>query len=294
VVGCNISGFDDALFIAPPRAAIVMTSIPPISSDEPLFPPIRQQPGRGETADGGVIQALLENQLLKEQIAAQTQLMHLLTHQLATPLTSLSGSVHLLAEPCLEPEQRQEFLQLVQQQVKRLQSLLQDMMAIQNLETGTLDTQATQFCLASLVTEVLSGFALHPIACDFDPTLPLVWADRWQVSQVLVNLVSNAVKYSPEGKPIQIGATLRASGWVETWVQDRGLGIPVADQPYLFERFYRVKHHDRQGIQGTGLGLSLCKLLIEKQGGQLGFESTHGQGSRFYFTLPVAGQQGLS
>jgi signal transduction histidine kinase len=118
--------------------------------------------------------------------------------------------------------------------------------------------------------------------------LPPVWGDRWQISQVLVNLLSNAIKYSPNGQPIEVGAALHPSNGVEIWVKDQGLGIPEADQPYLFERFYRVKHHDRQGIDGTGLGLSLCKLLVENQGGQLGFESTHGQGSRFHFTLPIA------
>lgn len=232
-------------------------------------------------------QALLENQSLKEQIAAQTQLMHLLTHQLATPLTSLSGSVQLLAEPSLKPEERQEFLQVVQQQVQRLKNLLADLVALQDLETGTIDTQTVGFCLLELVDEVVEGFRPHPIGFHFGPDLPPVWGDPWQTSQVLVNLLSNAIKYSPAGTAIEIGATLLPTGWVEIWVQDHGLGIPEADQPHLFERFYRVKHRDRQDIDGTGLGLSICKLLVEKQGGQMGFQSAHGHGSRFYFTLPT-------
>lgn len=235
--------------------------------------------------------ALLENQLLRQRIAAQTQLMHLLTHQLATPLTSLNGSVHLLAEPSLEPEHRQEFLEMVQHQVYRLRNLLEDLAEIRDLETGNLETHASGFCLPTLIEEVLSPFA-YPATFDFSPRLQPAWGDRWQISQVLVNLISNAIKYSPNRAPIELGATLQSDGQLQVWVRDQGLGIPLADQPHLFQHFYRVQHPDRQDIAGTGLGLSLCKLLVEKQGGQMGFESVHGHGSRFYFTLPVASTEG--
>jgi signal transduction histidine kinase len=238
--------------------------------------------------DTSLMQALLENQALKEQIAQQTQLMQLLTHQLATPLTALGGSVSLLADPGLEAEHQQEFLTVVQQQVYRLKHLLQDLMALRNLETGALATQLTGFDLPGLVAEVVTDLQITQVDYAFDPALPLAWGDRWQVSQVLVNLLSNAMKYSPNGSPIEVGAAIQQEDWINVWVRDRGLGIPAADQPHLFERFYRVQHHDRHDIKGTGLGLSLCKLLVENQGGQLHVESTHGEGSCFSFTLPIA------
>jgi signal transduction histidine kinase len=228
-----------------------------------------------------------ENHSLREQIAHHAQLLQLLTHQLATPLTALNGSIQLLSDSDLAADQQQEFIGLVEQQIWRLQELLQDMVALRDLETGKLEAQPTQFCVKELVAEAIQGFVPYPVAYRFDDALPAVWGDRWQVSQVLVNLFSNAIKYSPNGHLIEIGAGVTQPGWVEVWVQDHGLGIPVADQPYLFERFYRVKHRDRQNIEGTGLGLSLCKALIENQGGQMGFESTHGEGSRFYFLLPI-------
>jgi signal transduction histidine kinase len=257
-----------------PREGLLSSRLPPLQPDQ--------------LTDPEVVQALLENQTLKDQIATQTQFMQLLTHQLATPLTTLSGSVHLLAEPELTLEQRREFLQVVQQQVRRLQALLQDVVALRDLETGILETHTVRFCVRELVQEVMTSFAPYPVTYHFSLDLEDVWGDRWQVSQVLVNLLSNAIKYSPAGTPIEVGAILLASGWVEVWVRDHGLGVPADAQHHLFERFYRVKHRDREHIEGTGLGLSLCKLLVENQGGQIGFESAHGQGSRFFFTLPAS------
>ncbi|PSB27829.1 sensor histidine kinase [Stenomitos frigidus] len=268
-----------------------MSSLP---NNEPSLAPASQATIVSEAGDDRLLQALLENQSLKEQIAQQTQLMHLLTHQLATPLTALGGSVSLLAEPSLGAEHRQEFLDVVHQQVHRLRQLLQDLMALRNLETGALKTQAVGFCAKSLVEEVMMGFHDVEATHQFEPDLAHIWSDRWQLSQVLVNLISNAIKYSPNGAPIEIGAAVQQAGWVTIWVRDHGLGIPVADQPHLFERFYRVQHRDRHAIKGTGLGLSLCKLLVENQGGKLYFESVHGEGSCFSFTVPTVDGQSLA
>ncbi len=236
--------------------------------------------------DSTSTQTLLEDKkLLQRQVEDQTQFIHLLLHQLATPLTSLQGSVHLLGED-LSADQRREFLDLVQQQVRHLQDLLQSLVALQKLEAGMLNARPIAFCLRSLVEEVKHHFHSHLIANHIQ-ALPDVWGDRWQVSQILINLLSNAIKYSPADAAIEIGAT-SDEGFVKVWVHDHGLGIPAEAQEHLFERFYRVRHDDRANIPGTGLGLSLCKLLVENQGGEIGFESTHGQGSRFYFTLLIA------
>ncbi len=232
---------------------------------------------------------------LKQQIVAQTQFIQLLTHQLATPLTSLQGSVGLLRETDLPPAHRLEFLAMVQQQVQRLSHLLADMATLRHAEMDELAPRLACFSLRELVAEVSQDFAApggaHRFCTDLPSDLPELLGDRWQISQVLVNLISNAIKYSPPDAPVEIGARLLPNHSAEVWVQDRGLGIPAADQPRVFEPFFRVQHGDRQGIEGTGLGLSLCQLLVEKQGGTLNFESVHGQGSRFYFTLPTVVQE---
>jgi signal transduction histidine kinase len=261
--------------------------MPSSLNNQPFFSSSQPATAAPQPIDDRLVQARVEQQMLKEQISQQTQLLHLLTHQLATPLTALGGSLPLLAENNLDAAHRQEFLDVVQQQVHRLKSLLRNLMALRNLETGALETQAVSLCLPSLLEEVVKAFHTNQVIFQFSPGLPFVWGDRWQVSQVLVNLLSNALKYSPADSPIEVGAAVHESNWVEVWVRDRGLGIPAADQPHLFERFYRVQHRDRADIKGTGLGLSLCQLLVENQGGQLRFESKHGEGSCFFFTLPM-------
>jgi signal transduction histidine kinase len=257
------------------------------SHHQVTFPQFSREELAVEFQDPRLEKALLENQAVRSQIAAQTHLMQLMTHQLATPITSLNGSLGLLEEATLSHEMRQEFLQVVQQEVDRLQALLQDLKALRNFDTGNLELQVVSFDLPALVTEVMQGFETCPVTYHLEASLPQVRGDRWQIAQVLINLISNAIKYSPVNREIEIGATQINSAWVEVWVRDWGLGIPAADQPHVFERFYRVKHRDRQDIHGTGLGLSLCKQLVENQGGKLNLESTHGEGSRFFFTLPV-------
>lgn len=231
---------------------------------------------------------LRENQRLRHQIEANSQLMALLTHQLSTPLTSLQGWLDLLAEPNLDLSQRREFLSLVRQQVHHLHRLLTEVLALHYLDSESLGTHLESLRLAELLHEALELFPGAPIQTALSEGLPPIWGDRWQIVQVLANLLSNALKYSPEASPVLVGAEPQGDRQLKIWVRDYGLGIPAADQPHLFRSFYRVQHPDRAQIAGTGLGLALCKLLVENQGGTVAFESTHGEGSVFSFTLPVS------
>ena len=127
------------------------------------------------------------------------------------------------------------------------------------------------------------------IALQYQPppaTVPEVFGDRNLVEQVLINLISNAIKYSPKGAWARVSVAQR-NGQMAVSVQDNGLGIPKESVSRLFEKFYRVRNDDRKDIIGTGLGLSLAKQIIEIHGGIISVESEHGEGSTFTFTIPI-------
>jgi signal transduction histidine kinase len=123
-----------------------------------------------------------------------------------------------------------------------------------------------------------------------------MWADRIRVSQVLVNLVSNAYKYTPEGGAIQIGVEETTNHWdpegavrvVHFWVKDNGIGMTIEDQQKMFQKFFRSDDPKAREAPGTGLGLNITKSLVEMQGGKIWFESEYRKGTIFHFTIPVA------
>jgi signal transduction histidine kinase len=127
--------------------------------------------------------------------------------------------------------------------------------------------------------------------------LPLVWADRTRVVQMLVNLVSNANKYTPQGGEVLVGAEASENIWnpagaprvVHVWVKDNGIGISAEDQAKIFQKFFRSEDPKTREAPGTGLGLNITKSLVEMQGGKIWFESEFRQGTTFHFTIPVAG-----
>ena len=128
---------------------------------------------------------------------------------------------------------------------------------------------------------------------DFPPALPLIWGDEERLRQVLNNLVSNAIKYSPDGGVIRIGAWFEERrsasdvGRVVLYVADEGIGIPKDEQPHIFESFYRVDSTLRRSTAGAGLGLFLCKAIVEAHGGEIWARSESGRGATFFVGLPV-------
>jgi signal transduction histidine kinase len=155
------------------------------------------------------------------------------------------------------------------------------------------ELQATAVDIVALITEVVSF--LRPqieakgqrISFDQPQTLPAVTGDAERIRRILINLLSNAHKYTPEGGQIRLTA-FAEDGWVRIDVQDNGIGLSPDEQAHLFERFFRARQPATESVEGTGLGLPITRLLVEMHGGRITVTSAPGEGSTFSFTLPVA------
>ncbi len=236
----------------------------------------------------GEIQA--QNVLLQDKDQLKTDFLATVAHEIRTPLTSIKGSLSLLLhEEPATPETRREFLAMAHQNVERLLRLINNYFSLTRIETGQLVLNRQPVDLGSSIHNAMAriqGMAqergiqiLH-----HGPTGPVrVLADPEMLESVLVNLLDNAIKFSPERGVIQVRVE-EAPREVTVRVADRGAGIPPGDLPRVFERFYRVAAPGVR-VTGSGLGLHICKAIIEEHGGRIWVESQVGQGSTFSFTL---------
>jgi len=216
------------------------------------------------------------------------------SHELRTPLAAVYGAAQTLLRHdfALDEGGRDRFVSLIADESERLGRIVNEILLASQLDAGRLDLEAEPFDAAELVERVVEATRAyappgvkvgHGVAAD----VPLVEADRDKVRQVLVNLVENAIKYSPDGGVIDVGVEPH-EGNVIFHVRDEGLGIPVDEQSRVFEKFYRVDPHMTRGVGGTGLGLYICNELVGRMGGHIWLESTPGEGSTFLFELPAA------
>jgi signal transduction histidine kinase/DNA-binding response OmpR family regulator len=220
------------------------------------------------------------------------------SHELRTPLTSIKGYVDLILDGSAGDinEMQEEFLGIVKENSDRLVELINEMLDISRIESGRVHLKVEPLKIAESIDGAVDTFRAvlsqtgRSIDVRVPEHVPLVVADRDRVGQVLINLISNAIKYSPGGGEVTISAT-HAGDHVTVSVRDRGLGISREDQKRLFTKFYRVDTAMTREIGGTGLGLSICKTIIELLGGEIGCKSKPGQGSTFWFSLPVASDE---
>lgn len=219
-----------------------------------------------------------------------------ISHELKTPVALIKGYAATLRREDVEWDEEtiREGLQIIEEEADRLTNLIDNLLDASRIQAGGLKLEFEEVDLKDLIQRVAEGFqvqtAAHEIVVDVPENLPLVWADRERVRQVLSNLLSNAIKYSPEGGLIRVGAWADKDQ-VTVYVADQGIGIPEEEQPYLFERFYRVDSTLRRKTKGAGLGLFLAKALVEAHGGRIWVHSKPGEGSTFFFTLPIADGQ---
>ncbi|MBD2071019.1 response regulator [Leptolyngbya sp. FACHB-671] len=227
----------------------------------------------------------------KEVERLKNEFVSTVSHELRTPLTSLRGFSEILLRKACSPEKQRQYLTIIQNESKRLTNLINDFLDLQRIESGKQNYDFAPIDVVPLLHETVDLFAgtdkLHVIRVEAPDSLPDVKADSDRIRQVLSNLVSNAIKYSPDGGEVVISA-VQQDALVQISITDRGMGMAPEAMARLFTKFYRVDNANTRKIGGTGLGLALVKEIIEAHDGQVWVESELGQGSTFFFTLPQA------
>lgn len=239
---------------------------------------------------GGVI-GLRDITARKEAQELQTTFLSIISHELQTPISIIEGYAGLLGEEDLDlpKEQMRQNLKVIKEESRRLSQMVENLLYASRIQAGGLDLRREAVDLPSLMRRVAQRMGqiskAHAITVNLPPTFPAVTADYERVQEVLTNLIDNAMKYSPRGGPIRIEGEVRSNEVVIS-VVDSGQGIPPGDRDKVFERFFRRKAGVGTVAKGTGLGLFICKSIIEAHGGRIWVDSPPGGGSRFRFTLP--------
>jgi signal transduction histidine kinase len=229
----------------------------------------------------------------KEVDEMKSQLLSTVSHELRTPLASIKGFATTLLRDDVEWDDasRREFLAIIDEESDRLTELIGNLLDMSRIEAGTLRVEVEPTDLRPIVLDTAAEFRvmthIHDIETNLPSSLPPVMADPRRARQVLRNLVENAVKYSPDGGLIVLTVRARADD-VQISVADQGIGIEEQQLPHIFDRFYQVDSASTRKVGGSGLGLSICKAIVEAHHSSLWVESQPGVGSTFYFTLPLA------
>lgn len=241
---------------------------------------------RNVTQRKQVEQELIELNRLKSELLSNV------SHELRSPLTSIKGIISSLLQKDIEwdDETRQMLLTGISEETDRLASLVTNLLNMSKLEAGVWRPEKERCHISDIINGALEQekwvHKNHIFKANLEPDLPEVYADYSQIRQVLINLLENAAAYSEEATQITVGAKA-VEGEVEVSVSDQGVGIPREDLERIFDKFYRGAQK-RQRPGGTGLGLAICQALVLAHGGRIWAESEVGQGSTFYFRVPVA------
>lgn len=233
------------------------------------------------------IEALEKTNILKSDFVAHV------SHELRTPLTSIKAYMETLNTHIDDENftQRKEFLGIVSKETDRLIRIVGDILDVSKIEFGQRPLQRTQFELRPLVDDVASMLAPAlaekeiELRTSIPDTLPRLDADEDLMKQVFINLVTNAIKYSPQGTVVTVGAAEEAVDIV-IMVEDQGIGIPEDEVDHVFDKYFRVRSESMSKLEGVGLGLAIVKNIVEQHGGTIRVESEEGVGSRFIFSIP--------
>ena len=241
----------------------------------------------------GVVMVLHDITELRRLEQVRTEFVANVSHELRTPLTAIQGYLETLLDGALEErENARKFLGIVFRHTERLGRLTDDLTDLSNIELGKVSLRLEPTTVADIADSALAiiapraGMGQVRVEARLPAGLPQVLADRDRLSQILINLVDNAVKYTPKGGHVWVEGRVTEQGMVEVAVRDTGVGIPKADLPRLTERFYRVDKARSRDMGGTGLGLAIVKHLVLAHGGDLDIESELWKGTTVRFTLP--------
>jgi PAS domain S-box-containing protein len=239
-----------------------------------------------------VIANVIDITRFREAEELKSTFVSVVSHELKTPVSLIKGYANTLAREDAEWDNAtvREGLQVIGEEADRLNALINNLLDASRIQAGGFRLERGDVALPRLAEKVVESFRTqttsHHFVLDFPADFPCVLGDEERLRQVFNNLVSNAIKYAPNGGEIRIG------GWVDgdsavTYVADQGIGIPPEQQGKLFQRFFRVDSSLRRSTQGTGLGLYLCKSIIEAHGGRIWLRSEPGKGTTVFFALPL-------
>ncbi len=235
---------------------------------------------------------------------AKSEFVSFVAHELKNPMTSIKGYAELLAAGAVGQisEMQANFLGTIRANIERMKTIVEDLNDNSKIEAGRLRLDFKAVNVPDVVENVIRSTKRQieekkqTIAVEVPQDLPKIWADRTRIEQILVNLVSNAHKYTPEGGHILVKAEKTTNQWdtqgaaevVHLYVQDNGIGMTPEDQRKIFQKFFRSDDDQARKSPGTGLGLNITKSLVEMQGGKIWFESEFRKGTSFHFTVPVS------
>ena len=279
------------------RAEEITLSLPDGRSVETLVNVTPIHAGDGTVAS--VVVTMQDLAPLQELERQRAEFLGMVSHELRAPLTSIKGSAAtaLRASRVVDPAEARQFFRIIEEQADHMDGLIVDLLDVGRIEAGTLSVDPEPSDVAALVDQArntfVSGGGRHSVSIDLPPELPRVMADRQRIVQVLNNLFANAARQAPETSPIRVEA-VREGAHVAVSVSDEGRGVAPELLPQLFRKHTGLVAGGREpGTGGPGLGLAICKGLVEAHGGRIRAESAGvGQGARFTFTIPVADEAG--
>jgi len=254
---------------------------------------ISMAPISGYGAQGGILAVIHDVTEQKKSDALRREFVANVSHELRTPITNIRSYAETLADSeDLPPDMVKNFLRVIVNESDRMTKIVQDLLTLSRFDSGKADLHFEKFSFSLSVKNVYEAMLMEAkkngleMSLEIEENLPDITGDRSRIEQVLLNIISNAVRYTPEGGRISVRAG-RGDGTVWMEVADTGIGIPPEDLPRIFDRFYRVDKARSRASGGTGLGLSIAKDIVVRHSGNISVESTVGKGTTMTVTLPI-------